>query len=142
MAEIKALSEIVAKWVAVTPLRADQYRLGVASPKRDWAAESIAANDVYVRGVTVAAQAGRYAGGVRRVGTTKWQDRTLAKGPHRFSEGVMMAGPDFEAGFAPFHAEIAKTVLPPAMPKGDPANIQRCAVIAAALHAKKIALRA
>ena len=73
-------------------------------------------------------------------GTDKWKKMASTKGPSRFAEGVMVAKPDYEKGFAPFAEEIAKTELPPRGPKGDPANIQRVAAIAAALHKKKMEL--
>jgi len=141
MPAIRTIDSIADKWKRVTPLRAQDYAIGVANPKKDWAIEATKANDVYVRAVTAAAQGGRYAGGVRRAGTAKWQERAKAKGPTRFSEGVLMAGTDYQEGFAPFHDVIAKTEIPPKLPTGDPGNIQRVMVIAKALHDKKVALR-
>ena len=141
MAAIRPLDVIAKKWTTVTPLRAEEYKFGIENPKKNWEEEAVKANDTYVKAVTAAAQAGRYAGGIKKAGLRKWQDRATKKGPGRFSEGVMIAGPDYEEGFAPFHAEIERVDLPPKRPKGDPGNINRCAVIAKALHEKKLALR-
>jgi len=138
MPKVKPIGTIGEKWSRVTPARAGEYRSGVEHPVRDWAEEAVAAEDRYVRGVTEAANAGRFGKGVSEAGTVKWQHGAIKKGPSRFAEGVAIARPDYEKGFSPFRDEIERTDLPPKGPKGDPGNIQRVAVIAAALHAKKI----
>jgi hypothetical protein len=43
MAEIKSLSAVREKWARVTPMRTEDYKLGVENPKRDWADETEAA---------------------------------------------------------------------------------------------------
>jgi len=139
MAEIRSMSKIRDKWTRVTPMRSEDYKMGVAAPRRDWAGSAMAQKEVWKAGVTEAATKDSYAKGVERVGTKKWQDRALRKGPGRFAEGVAIGGPDFEAGFAPYQAEIEKTTLPPRFPKGDPRNIERVKVISMALRAKKMA---
>jgi hypothetical protein len=88
--------------------------------------------------MTAAAAADSFAKGVTKAGTDKWKSKALQKGPGRFAEGVMVAGPDYEAGFAPYRDEIERTTLPPRFPKGDPRNISRVATIAAALRKKKL----
>ena len=50
----------------------------------------------------------------------------------------MVAGPDFEKGFAPYADVIRATALPPRFPKGDPRNYTRVQVIGTALRAKKV----
>ena len=137
MAGIRPIDKVANKWGEVTPLRASQYADGVQNPRRDWATSAGAANATYARAVTVAAQAGRYGAGVKKAGSDKWQKKALSKGPNRFSEGVMLGKADFQEGFAPYHEVIARTELPPRGPKGDPANINRVAVIAKALSDKK-----
>uniref|UniRef100_A0A6M3LKB2 Uncharacterized protein n=1 Tax=viral metagenome TaxID=1070528 RepID=A0A6M3LKB2_9ZZZZ len=141
MANIRPIDSIVRKWKEVTPLRATEYAFGIRNPKKDWASEAIAANDTFVKAVTMAAQQGRYKGGVAAAGTTKWQDNSIAKGPNRFSEGVLLSAPAYEAGIVPFHKVIQDTTLPPRGPTGDPTNLNRVAVIDKALHDKKLALR-
>jgi len=138
MAEIKSLASIREKWTRVTPMRAEDYRIGIQNPKRDWADATEGQADTWKAGVTEAANKGLFAKGVRKAGTKKWQEKALQKGPGRFSEGVMVAGGDYEKGFAPYRDTIEATTLPPKYPKGDPRNIQRVAVIAAALRAKKL----
>jgi len=138
MAEIKSVSKIREKWTRVTPLRAEDYRLGIADPKRDWEKAAIAAKETWKAAITEAAVKDMFGKGVTAAGTAKWKEKALTKGPGRFSEGVMVAGGDFEKGFAPYAEEITKTILPPRFPRGDPRNIQRVSAIAAALRAKKV----
>jgi len=136
MAEIKSITRIREKWTRVTPMRADDYKIGIQSPRRDWEKAAVAAGETYKAGVTSAAALGAYPKGVIKAGSPKWQGRALQKGPGRFSEGVMIGGDDYEKGFSPFRDEIEKTVLPPRFPRRDPRNINRVATIAAALGKK------
>jgi len=138
MAEIKSLTSIADKWTRVTPGRSEDYKLGVASPKRDWqkSTEGAAAN--WKAGLDSAASKGLFAKGVIAAGTKKWQDKALSKGPGRFSEGVYIAGPDYQKGFAPFREAIAKVDLGPKFPRRDPRNIERVKKVVDALVAAKL----
>lgn len=125
MAEIKSASRITEKWTRVTPLRSEDYKIGIQNPRRDWE-----------KSATAAAQ-DSFAKGIAKAGSGKWQARALQKGPGRFAEGVMVGGPDYEKGFAPYRDEIEKTALPPRFPKRDPRNLLRVSAIATALGKKK-----
>lgn len=138
MADIKKLSDIKEKWTRVTPGRATDYKLGIQNPKRDWGEETAAAEDNWKTGIDKAAAAGLFKKGVTAAGTKKWQEKALAKGPGRFSEGVYIAGGDYERGFAPFHAAIEKTVLPPRFPRRDPRNLERVKSVVDALVTEKV----
>ncbi len=137
MAEIKSQSRITEKWTRVTPMRTEDYKLGVQSPRRDWEKSAIAAKESHKAAMMIAAGQDSFAKGVAKAGAAKWQTRALQKGPGRFAEGVMVGGPDYEKGFAPFRDEIEKTVLPPRFPKRDPRNLLRVNAIATALGKKK-----
>ena len=138
MAEIKDVSKVASKWARVTPMRAEDYKNGVQDPRRDWAKQAIAQKDTWKTAITEAATKGLYEKGIATAGTERWKDKALTKGPGRFQEGVMVAGPDFEKGFAPYAEAIKATTLPARFPKGDPRNIERVRVIATALRAKKL----
>jgi len=138
MAKIKDIRTIAEKWSTVTPGRSGEYRKGVTDPVKDWAEEALAAEERYVRGVTEAATGGRYGRGVSHAGTSKWQEGAKTKGPGRFAEGVALGRSAYERGFSPYRDEIEHTDLPSRGPKGDPSNIQRVAVLAAALHNRKL----
>lgn len=138
MAEIKRLDSIREKWARVTPGRTEDYKLGIQNPKRDWETETKDAKDRYKAGVDAAHAKDLYVKGVDKAGTKKWQDRALKKGPGRFAEGVYIAAPDYEKGFAPFHAAIERVTLPAKFPKGDPRNYERVRAIGMALHEEKV----
>jgi len=138
MAEIKTMSQIRDKWTRVTPGRTEDYKMGVQNPKRDWEAETVASKDNWKAGIDAAAAKDLFGKGVAKAGTKKWQDRALKKGPGRFAEGVYIAGPDYEKGFAPYREAIARTDLGPRFPRRDPRNLDRVKRIVNALVAEKI----
>ena len=140
MAAIKDLSRISQKWTRVTSGATQEYTEGIQNPRSDWAANTMKASDAWKQGVQQAASQNRFAKGVRKAGNQTWQQAAIEKGPARFSQGVQLAGDKYEAGFAPYRETISGLQLPPRGPKGDPANIQRVAVVAKALHDKKQSL--
>jgi len=140
MPEIKPTAEIAEKWERVTPGRVRDYEDGVRRPRRDWADATAGAAAAYAQGVQEAIADGRFEGRVRAVGTRKWQEKTLQKGPTRWAQGVSVSGADFAAGFDPYRDEIERIVLPARGPKGDPRNLERVRIIAEALHALKVRL--
>lgn len=71
--EIKNLSAVREKWARVTPMRTEDYKLGVKNPKRDWADETEAAEGNWKMGIDKAASQGLFKKGVRQAGTGKWE---------------------------------------------------------------------
>lgn len=140
MAEIKSLSAIRDKWTRVTPGRAEDYKIGIQNPKRDWAEETEASKANWKAGVDAAAAKDMFAKGVSKAGTKKWQDKSLSKGPGRFAEGVYIAGPDYEKGFAPYREAIARVDLGPKFPRRDPRNLERVKKVCDALIAEKVGM--
>ena len=138
MAEIKSLSAIREKWQRVTPQRTEDYKLGVQNPKRDWESETVAAKDNWKAGIDSAAAKDLFAKGVTKAGSKKWQERALSKGPGRFAEGVYIAGPDYERGFAPYREAISRVDLGPKFPRRDPRNLDRVKKVVQALIAEKL----
>jgi len=138
MAEIKSLSAIKEKWMRVTPQRTEDYKLGIQSPRRDWESETVAAKDNWKAGVDAAANKDLFAKGVTAAGSKKWQEKALAKGPGRFAEGVYIAGPDYERGFAPYREAISRVDLGPKFPRRDPRNLDRVKKVVNALVAEKL----
>jgi len=138
MAEIKSLAAIRDKWTRVTPGRTEDYKLGVTNPKRDWAEETLASKDNWKAGIDAAAAGDLFGKGVAKAGSKKWQEKALKKGPGRFAEGVYIAGPDYEKGFAPFRDAIERVDLGPKFPKRDPRNLERVKRVVDALIEEKI----
>ena len=133
MAAIKTMAAITEKWVRVTPARVEDYTKGIQSPRKDWATETAAASANWKAGVDAAHTKGLFARGVTEAGTPKWKSRTLAKGPGRFAEGVIIAGPDYEKGFSPYRTAIAALDLGPKYPRRDPRNLGRVKLVVDAM---------
>jgi hypothetical protein len=138
MAEIKSLASIREKWTRVTPARAEDYKIGIQNPRRDWETETLAAAGNWKAGVDAAAAKGLFPKGVQKAGTSKWRDRALKKGPGRFAEGVYLAGDDYQKGFAPYHAAIERCNLGPRFPKRDPRNLERVKRVVECLVEEKV----
>lgn len=137
MAEIKSLASITDKWTRVTPGRAADYTLGIQNPRRDWASQTLAAKDNWKAGIDAAAAKDMFSKGVTAAGSAKWKDKATKKGPGRFSEGVYIAGPDYQKGFQPYRDAIASVDLGPKFPRRDPRNLNRVKAVVDALTAVK-----
>ena len=134
---VKNVAKIAEKWARVTPQRSADYEAGVKDPIRDWATNTAGANAAYKDGIAKSVAGDRFLKGVQKAGTDKWKRKAVEVGPARFAQGVQVAQPDYEKGFAPFRDVIEKTTLPPRFAKGDPRNIDRVRVIAQALAEAK-----
>lgn len=135
MAAIKPLEQSADKWTRRAAVAGEDYRAGVQAPRVPWDQASIAADANYRQGVTAAANAGRYASGVRKVGVERWRQNASAKGPQRFAEGVALAQGEWQRGFGPYQTALSALALPPRGPAGSPQNLQRVQTVATALRA-------
>lgn len=138
MATIRSAGKIAEKWARVTPQRAQDYEEGVNNPKKDWAANTKAAESNYEAGVQQSIRDKRFGKGVTKAGTEKWKEGATTKGVQRFGPGVAMAEGAYEEGFSPYREVIEKLTLPKRYPKGDPRNFERVKAVGVALHNKKI----
>lgn len=137
MAAIRPIEQASGRWSRRSAAAAPDYQTGVQNPRRDWAAAAAEANTVYQQAVTQAAAQGRFAAGVRKAGSAKWQQMSVQKGPGRFAEGVQISAEEWAKGFTPYHQAISAVTLPARGPRGSPQNIQRVAAIATALNQVK-----
>jgi hypothetical protein len=140
MPAIKSLANISSKWSTVAGRSGDAYEAGVRDPRKDWKTEAAAANNNWKAGVQTAVTQNRFQTGVNRSSTENWKQNAIDKGVSRYQAGVQLATGNFEKGFSPYAETIKNTTLPDRKPKGDPANITRVAVMAKALHDKKLSL--
>ena len=140
MVKVKPLEEIKKKWTDVTPGRAPYYEAGIRTPREDWATRTAEAADAWASGVQEAITQGRFAKGVKKAGTEKWQKKALAVGVRRWPEGVRAAADDYANGFQPYHEALSRLVLPPRGARGDPKNLERVRAIMEALHKKRLEL--
>lgn len=138
MPAVKDMATIVDKWKRQSAASEASYTEGIQNPRRDWATATAEAEANFKAAVTKAANEGRFGRGVRKAGTPKWQNNALAKGPARWSQGINLSEDAYASGFEPYRRIIESTNLPPRKPKGDPGNIDRVRVMAAALHEGKV----
>ena len=135
---VKSAQATTEKWQRRVAASAADYKAGVESPRRDWAANTAAANETYVTAVTQAANEGRFAAGVQKAGNAKWQKGAAGKGVQRWAPGVSAAGGDYARGVAPYLSAIANVDLPPRGPAGSEQNKARMTAIFDAVHAEKL----
>ena len=133
---VKSASEVGQKWARVTPQRTEDYTSGVRNPKTDWKTATQAAESRYKEGITKSIARGAFGKGVAAAGTAAWQKGAVEKS-NRWGEGVAVGQSKYEQNVSPYLYVIKNTNLPDRYPKGDPRNIQRVAVLASALRAKK-----
>jgi len=140
MPPVKSLNKISEKWARQAQSATPSYEDGVRNPRRDWGSATAEANDAYKKGIQQSIAQDRFLKGVKAAGTAKWQENTLAKGPGRWADGISKSTGAYETGFKPYRDVIERTQLPKRGAKGDPANINRVAVMAKALHDTKIGM--
>jgi hypothetical protein len=134
MAAIKPIDQSAEKWVRRAGQAGPDYLNGVKNPRRPWSASAIAADPTYRVAVTAAANAGRYAGAVRRVGEQKWSENAVAKGPTRYPEGVQLATGEWQKGFNPYQSAIQALNLPNRAARGSAQNQQRSQLVGSTLN--------
>lgn len=138
MPKVPDLARVAAKWQSNASSAGPAYAEGVQNPKEDWQRATTAAAENYKQGVTKAAAEGRFQKGVSKVSTDQQIQASVQKGSARYPQGIALAGPDFAQAIEPVLQVTATTQLQPRKPKGDVANIQRVAQLAAAQHAAKL----
>lgn len=138
MAAIKPLDQVSSKWRRVASGASAEYEQGVTNPRKSWSAATLAAESAYKTGIQNSITRGAFASGVRSAGDTKWQTNAIQKGPMRYSQGIDLSQDNYQTGFEPYHRAISSLNLPARGAKGDPANINRVAVIAKTLHDLKL----
>jgi len=137
MAFIRSIEKIGEKFATVTPTRASEYDFGVRNPRKSWAGATAASESSYEAGVQGAIAKKKFGKGVKAAGDTAWAEGAVQKGTQRWGPGVALARDKYQRGFAPYHAAIERTQLPPRYPRRDPRNLARVEAIDKALSAVK-----
>jgi len=141
MVAIKSPSAAAQKWARRAGNAGPEYEEGVRNPRKSWAKETAASVSAYNAGVQKAIQNKSFEKGVAQAGDNKWQTNAVEKGPARYSQGVQLAEVAYEQGFAPYAQALNSLTLPPRKAKGDPANLERVAMVAKTLHETKLQRR-
>jgi len=140
--KVKPLSDVVAKWVDVTPGRVSYYEKEASVAGDDWEKGASAASAAFKAAISAANIEAMFKGGIKKAGASKYNRKVKDVGVARFGPGVTAAAPDFESGVSPMLDEIARTTLPARAPRGSEANYARVRAIGVALNKKRLALRA
>lgn len=138
MPAIRPLAKITEKYGRVTPGKGRELEEGLRAPKKLWVDEAAGAAEAWAGGVTEAVGDDRFRKGVVAAGQAAYLDPALKLGVGRYRSGVEFGVPKYGKKFAPYRDIIEATTLPPRGPVGDPGNIERVAIMSAALHAGKV----
>ena len=138
MPKVRSIAKIAEKYGRVTPAKGRELEAGLKDPKKIWVDEAAAAEDAWEGGVTDAIARKAFGKGVVEAGQSAYIEPALKLGVGRYREGVTFGIPKYSKKFAPYRDVIEATTLPPRGPVGDPANIERVRLMAAALHDAKI----
>lgn len=117
------------------------YKQGVETTGKSWAAATAAGAKNYMAGVTEAAGRGAFEKGVTAAGDAKWKKNAMEKGPGRYAEGVQVGMDDYQRGVQPYLEVISRTDLPMRGPTGSESNYQRVTTLGRALRQAKTGRR-
>jgi hypothetical protein len=132
------LNKLKQKYANRAGAAGQDYIDGVNNTTKSQSGAAIAAKDRWAQGVQTAAQNDLFAKGLAKSGDVKWKTNAAGKGGQRFASGASAGKDAWAAGFQP-SADVLNTLqYPPRMPRGDPGNAARSAVVQQALHAKRM----
>jgi len=134
--DTKSAAEIARRFVKHAPGRIDNFEEGVKNPRRDWMAETAAAEDNYEKGVEAGIKRKAFGKGVKKAGTAKQQAKTLLN-LKRWAEGIENAEETMRLAMESVVRVLEATKLPPRYSKGDPRNYERSKVVGTALRKAK-----
>jgi hypothetical protein len=135
---VKDAGASAAKWSQRAGAAQATYTAGVAATTKDQAALAAAAEGLWAQAVATAAANKRFSIGLQKSGVAGWKAGVASVGGARYSQGVGVAGPKYQAGVAPYFAALSSVTLPARGPKGS--NGARVdAVVNALMAAKKAA---
>lgn len=136
---MKTAQQAAQKFVARAAVASSDYAQGVRESTKDQNAAAIAAADNYKTAVIEAANAGRFAAGLRKAGKQKYLDGVAQKGESRFSEGVAAGAAAYASESARFDTARNAAASLPRGPRGDARNLARVAAVANAQRAVRVA---
>lgn len=138
MPAVRSMAKIKEKYGRVTPGKGTELEAGLRDPKKNWHDETLAAKEAWQGGVEGAISRDAFSKGVANVSQADYLDPALKLGVSRYRAGVTFGTDKYGKNFSPFREVIEGTSLPPRGPVGDPGNIERVRVMAAALHDAKV----
>ena len=140
--KVKSAEEVARKWAEVTPQRSVYLEAGLTGAGPTWETNAAAASGAYRAAVTAPNIEAMFKGGVKKAGGAKFERKALTVGVGRFGQGVAAAEEDMKTGIDPMLSTIAALTLSARHPRGSDANYRRVQEVGAALHKKRLQLRA
>lgn len=138
MPPVRDLTKSADKFSRRAQAAGPDYTAGVQSPRTPWKSATAGAVNTYNTAMAASLAQNSFGRGVDKATDADWQNAALTKGATRFGPGAAAAKDKWQRKFAPFAGVIQGVTLTPRGPKGDPANLNRVAQIANALHAAKV----
>jgi len=135
--QVKDAATVAKKWATRAGAAGQDYAAGVTSTTKDWASDTAQAAPAWAAGVQQAAANGSFAKGVNAAGTAKWKAKASGVGAQRYPGGVAAASQYYQNGITAVLQVLSGITLPARSPKGDPANLQRVALVTQALRKMK-----
>ncbi len=120
---LRPIEQLADKFAKRAQAASPEYLAGVSAPKKDQAAEAIAAAPAYNQGVQEAIARDGFAKGLRKAGTAKWQEKAKTLGAQRYSQGGAGAKADCQTGFAPYAGVLSSVSLPAKGARGAAGNL-------------------
>ena len=138
MPKVRNLQKSAARFQERAGRAVQEYVDGVME-NDDWEAKTVAGQQLHDIAMQKAAAKKSFSKGVKKAGGAKYKKGVQDKGAARFQQGTAIAGPEWEAGFAPFQQTIEAVQLPARGPKGT--NYGRVEAVGEALRKKKEAMQ-
>lgn len=136
--KVKDPGTVATKWSTRAQGAVNDYKAGAQAPKQPQNAAALASAPLWQQAVTSAAALNAFQAGLRAAGDAGWLNGVMNKGAARYPGGITAGVAKFTANITPFLQAIAGLSLPAKGIRGSAQNIQRVAVIAAALHSLKL----
>lgn len=138
--ELRPIDRYETNYREKTPLLVENYKFGIANPRRSWQGATKAGEANYKASVTKAAAEGRFGKGVGKVSDSEWQDPALALGADRWSTGVTYNAGKWRRKWEPFYSALSALRLSPRGLVDSDSNYNRSKEVGRELHKKKLAV--
>jgi len=135
MVDVKPLDQIVSKWTTNAGAASNYYTQGAIAAATKYATNAGAAGPTYNAGVQQGIARNAYQTGVQQAGAGKYSTGVQTKGAVRYAGGITAGKAAFQSGMQGVIGVLQGLSLPARGATGDPANLQRVAVIDNALRA-------
>lgn len=132
--QVPDIATVASKWSQRAAGASKEYTDKVRTTPANQAEAAIAAAPAYVQGVQAAIARNGYEAGLRSSGDAGWRRATLEKGSQRYTPGVQVSAPKYQARTARSFEILRALVLEPRGAKNDPRNYARVTSVGNALH--------